>query len=156
MKWKEVCKPKALDDLGNGNLVAENIALVDKWLWWFPLKGDSLWDKVICSKYGPCQNDWDTNVGGSTIYASPWKFVSQVYHLFSPFVKNKVSNGERVCFLEYVWVVDNFTLTSYSLSLSFVQFTKCHSPLFLRATCLPGIFTSFEFSMTERLMALRC
>lgn len=87
MKWREVCKPKALDDLGNGNLVAENIALVDKWLWWFPLKGDSLWDKVICSKYGPCQNDWDTNVGGSTIYASPWKFVSQVYHLFPLFCR---------------------------------------------------------------------
>ena len=47
--WELVTKPKKFGGLGVGNLIQRNPALLDKWLWRFPLEQDSLWHSIITS-----------------------------------------------------------------------------------------------------------
>lgn len=35
--WEQVCRPKELGGLGIGNIIKRNDALLEKWLWRFPL-----------------------------------------------------------------------------------------------------------------------
>lgn len=74
--WKEVCKPKEFGVLGIGNVIKRNKALLFKWLWRLPLEHDSMWYKVIISKYGLCSNGWDSNIATRVTYRCPWKFIS--------------------------------------------------------------------------------
>ena len=51
VKWSEVCKRKTYDGLGSGRILDKNKAMLAKWMWRFGIEEDSLWRKVICSKY---------------------------------------------------------------------------------------------------------
>ena len=57
--WKMVVRPKNKGGLGIGRLKEKNKALLLKWLWRFPLEQDSIWTKVIRSKFGIHTNKWD-------------------------------------------------------------------------------------------------
>ena len=62
VNWKTVSRPMNEGGLGIGNLDRKNMALLVKWLWRFPNEPNSLWHKVIRSKYGIHSNGWDTNI----------------------------------------------------------------------------------------------
>ncbi|GMN62719.1 hypothetical protein TIFTF001_031795 [Ficus carica] len=71
----EIIMSKRNGGLGLGNLKKKNVALLDKWLWRFPLEQQSLWAKIIKSKYGIQSNGWDSNVIRGS-FRNPWKFIS--------------------------------------------------------------------------------
>ena len=52
MGWEAACHAEDKGGLGIGNLEKRNKALVMKWLWRLPKEGQSLWYKVIKSKFG--------------------------------------------------------------------------------------------------------
>ncbi|KAL8548914.1 hypothetical protein ACS0TY_007973 [Phlomoides rotata] len=52
--WENICKKKENGGLCIRNLENFNYALVSKWAWRFLNEPDSLWARVIKSKYGGC------------------------------------------------------------------------------------------------------
>ena len=72
--------------LGIGNVEVINRALLMKWLWRFPKETNSLWYKVIKSKFGIRSNRWDANVEEMGTLRSPWKSISTLYGEFSQVV----------------------------------------------------------------------
>ncbi|VVA31869.1 Hypothetical predicted protein, partial [Prunus dulcis] len=52
VRWVRVSKSKEEGGLGIGSLRERNEALRAKWLWRFPLETNSLWHRIIKSKYG--------------------------------------------------------------------------------------------------------
>ena len=101
ISWNVVCR-----GLGISNILNRNKALVMKWLWRFPMEQDTLWHKVIRSKYGINQNGWDTREATRVTYRSPWKFISSCYDDFFKYVQFEVGNGVIIRFWEDVWMGD--------------------------------------------------
>ena len=50
--WELVTRSKDTRGLGLGNLKKRNVALLEKWLWRFPQEQQSLWARIMKSKYG--------------------------------------------------------------------------------------------------------
>lgn len=63
------------DGLEIGNLKLHNKAFLAKWLWCFSFEPNSLWHKIIVSKYGPHPFEWLARVlkAPSTIYGMMFK-----------------------------------------------------------------------------------
>ena len=70
VSWKLVARAKSKGGLGIGGLKEMNKALF-KWLWRFPLEQESIWTKVITSKFGVHSNWWDARVACRSTYWSP-------------------------------------------------------------------------------------
>lgn len=106
LKWETVCRPIEEGGIGLGNVVSKNLSLLGKWLWRFPMEPDSIWHKVIKSKYGTNRNRWDALAGANASSFCPWKTISQVSSLFIPLVKLKVGNGDKILFWEDQWAAE--------------------------------------------------
>nr|KYP36498.1 Putative ribonuclease H protein At1g65750 family [Cajanus cajan] len=52
MRWKKVCFPKLHGGLGVKNIEMINLSLLGKWKWYLFHQRDSIWGKIIDSKYG--------------------------------------------------------------------------------------------------------
>ncbi|KAB2615114.1 ribonuclease H protein [Pyrus ussuriensis x Pyrus communis] len=104
VKWEIVIKSKEEGGLGVGNLRNQNEALLAKWLWRFPKEPNSLWHKVIRSKYGLQDNGWNANPPLRGSSRSPWKDISCGLQSFLQCCKFEVSNGERVRCWEDGWL----------------------------------------------------
>ena len=103
VSWKLVTRPKIKGGLGIGRLKEKNKALMFKWLWRFLLEQESIWMKVIISKFGVHFNRWDAGVASRSTYRSPWKYISSLYDEFRHLVSFKVGNGRRIRFWEDAW-----------------------------------------------------
>ncbi|KAK6136806.1 hypothetical protein DH2020_029454 [Rehmannia glutinosa] len=53
---------KLLTPYGIGNICLRNKALLGKWWWRFSNERDSLWGRIIVSKYGMQDNNWDAGL----------------------------------------------------------------------------------------------
>ncbi|KAB2635258.1 hypothetical protein D8674_025792 [Pyrus ussuriensis x Pyrus communis] len=104
VKWEIVIKSKEEGGLGVGNLRNQNEALLAKWLWRFPKEPNSLWHKVIRSKYGMQDNGWNANPPLRGSSRSPWKDISCGLQSFLQCCKFEVGNGERVRCWEDGWL----------------------------------------------------
>ncbi|KAM2375829.1 hypothetical protein ACFXTH_044543 [Malus domestica] len=104
VRWELVTKNKEERGLGVGNLRNQNEALLAKWLWRFPMESQSLWHKVIRSKYGLQVNGWNALPPRRVSSRSPWKDISSGSHQFLICCKFEVGNGERVRFWEDGWL----------------------------------------------------
>ena len=51
INWNIITKSKQKGELGIGNIIRKNEALLGKWLWQFPLEQNSLWGTIIRSKH---------------------------------------------------------------------------------------------------------
>uniref|UniRef100_A0A803P8A0 Reverse transcriptase domain-containing protein n=1 Tax=Cannabis sativa TaxID=3483 RepID=A0A803P8A0_CANSA len=102
--WDEVCKPRAEGGLAIGRLEMRNKGLLMKWLWRFPLESNSLWHKVIKSRYGKADNFWDTKQGVRMSPRGPWMDIADLYHEYGKMVKFKVGNGASIRFWEDEWI----------------------------------------------------
>lgn len=89
-------RSKEKGGLGIGNLKKKNLALLGKWLWRFPLEQNSLWAKVIKSKYGLKLNGWDSNLVTQGSFRNPWTFISQGLVVFLQNTKMR-ENGLKFC-----------------------------------------------------------
>ena len=105
LKWEVVCRSKEQEGLGFGKITLRNYALLEKWLWRFPRERGGLWHEVIASIYGTHPNGWDANMGVVRwSHRCPWKAIAQVFLLFSQQTHLVVGNGEKIRFLEDLWL----------------------------------------------------
>ena len=104
--WDLVTRTKETGGLGLGNLKKRNVVLLGKWLWRFHRKHNSLWARIIKSKYGLQNNGWDTKVVTNGSFRNPWKFISQGLTLFSRHLALKVENGTKILFWKDSWKGD--------------------------------------------------
>lgn len=106
VSWEVVTKTKEFGGLGIGNLLLRNKALLGKWWWRFPKEKESLWGKVITSKYGLQRNGWDAGLALRTTFRSPWKFISRVFPDLLQLTKVQIGNSQNVRFWEDKWAGD--------------------------------------------------
>ncbi|XP_062093360.1 uncharacterized protein LOC133799353 [Humulus lupulus] len=118
VSWADVCNSRSHGGLGVGSLVLRNKAFLMKWLWRFPLEKNSLWHRVISSRYGEDAGFWDTNVGSRFSVRGPWRDISMLYEEFKRRVFFKVERGDRIRFWEDKWIGD------CSLSSRFIDLVR--------------------------------
>uniref|UniRef100_A0A803P465 Reverse transcriptase domain-containing protein n=1 Tax=Cannabis sativa TaxID=3483 RepID=A0A803P465_CANSA len=109
--WDEVCRPRHEGGLGIGRLELRNKSLLMKWLWRFPLEQNSLWHRVVVSRYGRADNLWDSKKGSRLSPKGPWRDISDLYDEFLGLVHFKLGRGDRIRFWEDVWI-DDYPLVS--------------------------------------------
>ena len=98
-KWKFIAKPKELGGWGIKNLELFNKALAAKTMWRCIQNPESLWGRVIISKYYPGNNitEWmrspeKTHKNGSI----GWKAMTLAYPLIGKWIAWKIGNGSQV------------------------------------------------------------
>ncbi|XP_073291108.1 protein ILITYHIA [Primulina huaijiensis] len=101
--WEQVCKPKDKGGLGGWKIIFRNKALLGKWWWRFFEEDETLWKKIIVSKYGLQENGWDAGLARNVTFRCPWKFISRLYPTFKQRVTIKVRGGNKVRFWEDRW-----------------------------------------------------
>ncbi|XP_030479135.1 uncharacterized protein LOC115696374 [Cannabis sativa] len=84
-----------------------------KWLWRFPLESESLWHRVIESRYGLANNFWDSKRGERMSPRGPWKDIADLYDEYLRLVKFKVGKGDKIRFWEDEWLGDSSLLHTY-------------------------------------------
>uniref|UniRef100_A0A803PJL9 Uncharacterized protein n=1 Tax=Cannabis sativa TaxID=3483 RepID=A0A803PJL9_CANSA len=104
--WEEVCRSRKEGGLGIGGLELKNKGMLMKWLWRFPLEENSLWHKVIVSRYEKANNFWDSKVGVRMSPKGSWRDISNLYSDYLELVCFKVGKGDRIRFWEDVWIGD--------------------------------------------------
>jgi len=104
VKWERVIRAKEEGRLGFSSLRERNDALIVKWLWRFPLEPNSLWHKVIKSKYSIDSNGWDTKQPVNVSCRNPWRLISKGYQSFLHCCRFMVGNGEKIRFWEDTWL----------------------------------------------------
>lgn len=77
VRWEEICKSESEGGLGVKNLLMFNKALLGKWIWRFLTEQNSLWRKIIKSKFGDlCWNrDGEERGEGTRRQVGWWKKV---------------------------------------------------------------------------------
>ena len=61
VRWAIVCTDKSKGGFGIKSFSKMNKALLSKWSWRFANERNSLWRKVICSKFGESFGGWHTS-----------------------------------------------------------------------------------------------
>lgn len=149
MNWDMVCRPKEEGGLGIGNVESKNISLLSKWLGRFPLESNSLWNKVIESKYGNQQSWWDAIAGFNASSLSPWKAISKVSPLFLPLVSLKVEVGDEISFWVDQWVGH---LPFSILFPRLYQLSSVHHAPIDNFLCMVGDSISWNFHFRRDLL----
>lgn len=80
--WDQVGRPKDRGGLGVWNIGITNKALLRKWWWRFAVEEELVRKRVIVSKYGLQENDWDVGLARNDIFRSPWKYILKFTRLF--------------------------------------------------------------------------
>lgn len=88
--WKEVCKGKEQGGLGMYTLKEMNLAFGAK-LWWQFRKQDSLWSKVLSTKY--CKNSHPTLIEEKLQDSTIWRRITRVSHMVEPYLRWKINSG---------------------------------------------------------------
>ncbi|KAM1060262.1 hypothetical protein TB1_024191 [Malus domestica] len=149
VKWEKVCKSKEEGGLGLGNLRNRNAALLAKWLWRFPRESNSLWHRVIKSKYNLVANGWDANCPSRGSSRCPWTDISAGYPPFLHSCKFVVGNGERLRFWEDGWLEGGPLKEQFPRIFSLSR-TKNQSISNLIASSLQPVSWNLEFRRNLR------
>lgn len=80
-----------------GNLMADNKMKLAEWLWHFPFESNSLWDRIIGSKFGPHSIEWPLSRVLGAIW-NLWKAISKEFPSFAHLVHCVVGEGMGICF----------------------------------------------------------
>ncbi|XP_028113696.1 uncharacterized protein LOC114311727 [Camellia sinensis] len=110
VKWSEVTKSIKQGGLGIKRIRDVNVCLLLKWWWRFANEHDSLWKKVLCSKYRFQGEEWLPILGpgitSSRIWGDILTTVEQKENLLLFYVSNlqlRVGNGYRIKFWHDKW-----------------------------------------------------
>ena len=76
---------------------------MSKWLWRFANKRDSLWRKVIGSKFGEDSGGWCSCIVRGPFSIGVWKEIIKEWESFPPTTLCSVGNGRRVPFWKDFW-----------------------------------------------------
>lgn len=102
MAWSKVCSSKQNGGLGLRMLVVMNKTLICKWLWRFGVEEDSLWKRVIASKYGVLL-DGDPRLVRSLHGICSWKDIMGLCQGFKKGLRMEIGNGQHMRFWEDKW-----------------------------------------------------
>ena len=100
---KTVCTEKKKGGLGLRRFSILNKALMCKWCWRFANERDSLWRKVICSKFGEDYGGWSSGDIKGGFGVGLWKEIRKEWtHLFQN-TYFALGNGSRISFWRDAW-----------------------------------------------------
>ena len=82
VSWVTVCTNKRKCGIGIKSFSKMNKALLCKWSWQFANDKNSLWRKVICSKFGESNGGWHTRDLRGGYETSLWKEIRKEWPSF--------------------------------------------------------------------------
>ncbi|KAI8548067.1 hypothetical protein RHMOL_Rhmol07G0243600 [Rhododendron molle] len=111
VKWELITKKKEFGGLGVKNLMIQNLALLAKWWWRFYKDSDSLWVKVVKSKYKLEQSCWLPRLPSSGKSSTIWKDIcsvgdssSVIGSILQEGFRVVVHSGQDISFWNQVWL----------------------------------------------------
>ena len=103
VNWKTVCTEKKKGGLGLRRFSILNKALLSKWCWRFANERDSLWRKVIQSKFGEGFGGWCSGDINGGYGVSLWKEIKKEWSQLTQYTYLALGNGRRISFWKDVW-----------------------------------------------------
>ena len=110
-----MCTDKRKGGLGIKSFSKMNKALLCKWSWRFANDRNSLWRKVICSKFGETNGGWHTCDLGGNYGISLWNEIRKEWPSFSQNVVFSLGDGRRIKFWKDVWCGEEALCSIYPL-----------------------------------------
>ncbi|KAH9752901.1 putative ribonuclease H protein [Citrus sinensis] len=125
VKWDTICQLKPSGGLGLKQLNLMNDALLMKIGWVLIASPNSLWVKVLLSKYGLAPKALPGTL--PTKYGSyMWKAVGGIWHEVLKGIKWDIGNGNRVRFWWDNWVTEEYPLYTFALQpIRLQQLEEC-------------------------------
>ena len=164
VNWKTVCSEKKKGGLGLRRFSILNKALMRKWCWRFANERESLWRKVIRSKFGEDYGGWSSGDIKGGFGVGLWKEIRKEWtHLFQNTYLD-LGNGSRISFWKDAWCGEE------ALSLTFPYLFRLTAqknarvadlwnwesgeggwnPIFLRS------FNNWEMEEVDRFLQILC
>lgn len=113
VNWDQVCRSKQFGGLGIKRLLEHNTALLAKWWWRYNKDSDTLWVKIIKSKYGDLDT-WKPILPDHGKISNIWKDICNIGNLettigeiISQGFKIKVNSGNSTKFWSHTWIGDH-------------------------------------------------
>ncbi|KAK9181143.1 hypothetical protein WN944_024280 [Citrus x changshan-huyou] len=131
VSWRNVCKPKSIGGLGFKSLSMMNKALHMKLAWGFISSPESLWVKVLRTKYGVANDTLPETL--HTRYGSHlWKSIGTVWSEVLASRRWCLGNGDSVRFWWDLWVTKDLPLAAYAMDTIPVHILDCKVSAFIK------------------------
>lgn len=111
IKWENITKKKEAGGLGVRRLLQQNLALLAKWWWRFSKDNESLWVKVVRSKYKLDQRSWLPEYPTKGSVSTVWNDIcavgdpsSGIGGIVKEGFKIKVYSGNNTYFWNHNWL----------------------------------------------------
>ena len=125
MKWDTICQPKPSGGLGLKQLNLMNDALLMKIGGGLIASPNSLWLKVLLSKYGLAPNALPSTLP-TKCGSYMWKAVGGIWHEVLKGIKWDIGNDNRVRFWWDNWVTEEYPLYTFALQpIPLEQLEEC-------------------------------
>ena len=108
-----MCIDKRKGGIGIKSFSKMNKALLSKWSWRFANDRNSLWRKVICSKFGEAIGGWHTHDRRGGHGTSLWKEIRKEWPSFFQNAIFSLGDGRWINFWKNVWCGEEALCSSY-------------------------------------------
>ena len=108
-----MCIDKSKGGIGIKSFSKMNKALLCKWSWRLANDRNSLWRKVICSKFGESNGGWHTRDLRGGYGTSLWKEIRKEWPSFFQNAVFSLRGARRINFWKDVWCGDEALCSSY-------------------------------------------
>ncbi|OMO51807.1 reverse transcriptase [Corchorus capsularis] len=122
VRWEEVCKPKIFGGLGLRSMEFHNRVLLQKTAWRFLMEPDSLWVRLLKSKYAipdDVVSFVKTNVS-KPLWSYSWRGLFGALSELIRGLKWRIDSGSNVCFWTDVWL-EKPIVTSFAVVPPYVN-----------------------------------
>ncbi|KAL5580880.1 hypothetical protein UlMin_013322 [Ulmus minor] len=102
MKWTDLCRPKAMGEMGFKDLTIFNRALLGKQVWRFLQWPNSIVTKVFKARYYPSSSIWEANAKTNGSYV--WKCILWGRNLVAKGMRWRVGNGSKISIYHSRWI----------------------------------------------------
>ena len=113
VNWATVCTEKKKRGFGIKSFSKMNKALLSKWNWRFANDRNSLWRKIISSKFGESFDGWHTRDLRGGYGSSLWKEIRKEWPSFFQNAVLSVGDGRRINFWKDVWCGEEALCSKY-------------------------------------------
>ena len=113
VNWATVCTMKKKGGLGLRRFSNLNKALLCKWCWWFANERNSLWRKVIGSKFGEDLKGWFSGDIRGGFGVGLWKETKKEWPLLLQNASVSLGDGRRVSFWKDIWCDEEALCLAY-------------------------------------------
>ena len=113
VSWATVCTEKKKGGFGIKSFSKMNKALLSKWNWRFANDRNSLWRKIISSKFGESLDGWHTRDLRGGYGTSLWKEIRKEWSSFFQNAVLSLGDGRRINFWKDVWCGEEALCSKY-------------------------------------------